>query len=118
MGLVGVQENGNGEMGLSGISLGTKNKYKRMDSELSEDHDDLSRHQEDRASSTRKYVLACAVFASLNNVLLGYGMLFFLRFFQFVFFFSHKPDYVWFVYMYMCVCMCTYSLCNLLNTVY
>lgn len=72
-----VQETGNGEMGMSGISLGTKNKYKRMDSELTDDHDfDLSQHHhktEDRGSSTRKYVLACAVFASLNNVLLGYG---------------------------------------------
>lgn len=73
-----VQETGNGEMGMSGISLGTKNKYKRMDSELTDDHDfDLSQHHhktEDRGSSTRKYVLACAVFASLNNVLLGYDV--------------------------------------------
>lgn len=87
MGLMGVQEHGNGEMGMSGISLGTKNKYKRMDSELSEDQDfDPSHHhhqREDRGSSTRKYVLACAVFASLNNVLLGYGMFFLV--FVFVF---------------------------------
>lgn len=78
MGLVGVQEHGNGEMGMSGISMGTKNKYKRMDSELSEDQDfDPSHHhhqREDRGSSTRKYVFACAVFASLNNVLLGYDV--------------------------------------------
>lgn len=72
MGLVGVQEKGNGEVGLS---IGTKNKYRRMDSEVTEDFDDGSHHhhQEKRSSSTRKYVLACAIFASLNSVLLGYG---------------------------------------------
>ncbi|KAF3950949.1 hypothetical protein ACB098_06G108800 [Castanea mollissima] len=76
MGLVGVQENGNGEMGLSSLPLGSKNKYRRMNSELREDYDDASRqkHQEDRNNSTRKYVLACAVFASLNSVLLGYDV--------------------------------------------
>ncbi|KAG6717890.1 hypothetical protein I3842_04G123000 [Carya illinoinensis] len=76
MELVGVQENGNGEMGFSGIPLGTKNKYRRMDSELSEASDDAShhRHQEGRSKNTRKYVFACAVFASLNSVLLGYDV--------------------------------------------
>jgi len=79
MGLVGVQENGNGEMGLSVVSLGSKNKYRRMDSQLTEDCDDASlhHHQEDRSKSIRKFVFASAVFASLNSVLLGYGMLFF-----------------------------------------
>lgn len=73
MGLVGVQEKGNGEVGLS---IGTKNKYRRMDSEVTEDFDDGSHHhhQEKRSSSTRKYVLACAIFASLNSVLLGYDV--------------------------------------------
>lgn len=67
MGLV-VEENG-------AVSLGPKNKYRRMDSELDEDHDDDPlHHQGDASSSTRKYVFACAVFASLNSVLLGYGM--------------------------------------------
>lgn len=73
---MGFQENGNGEMGLSGIPLGAKNKYKRMTSELPDDNDDVFLHQqqvEERRSSTRKYVIACAIFASLNNVLLGYG---------------------------------------------
>lgn len=74
---MGLQENGNTEMGLP---LGAKNKYRRMDSELT--HDDgfdddydasLHRHQLERRRSTRKYVFACSVFASLNNVLLGYG---------------------------------------------
>lgn len=79
MGLVGVQGDGNGEMTLF---LGSKNKYKRMDSELSDDfEDDASHHhhQLERNKSTRKYVLACAIFASLNNVLLGYGKFFFLH---------------------------------------
>ncbi|XVF01968.1 hypothetical protein REPUB_Repub04eG0135300 [Reevesia pubescens] len=71
MGLVGVQENGNGEMAMA-LSLGNKNKYKRMDSKLSDDFDD--HHQLERKKSTRKYVLACAIFASLNNVLLGYDV--------------------------------------------
>ncbi|CAN6572861.1 unnamed protein product [Malus baccata var. baccata] len=81
MGLVGVPEIGNGDMGLSGIPLGTKNKYKRMDSEseveLTEEHEDAaSRHhlQQIRSKQTRKYVLACAIFASLNHVLLGYDV--------------------------------------------
>ncbi|PNX95234.1 putative polyol transporter 4-like protein [Trifolium pratense] len=70
------QENGNGEMGLSGIPLGTKNKYKRMSSQLPDDNDDVLHQQqlEDKRNSTRKYVIACAIFASLNNVLLGYDV--------------------------------------------
>ncbi|OIV99233.1 hypothetical protein TanjilG_06538 [Lupinus angustifolius] len=71
---MGIQENGNGELGLSGIPLGTKNKYKRMNSELHEDNDDILQAQEDKRNSTWKYVLACAIFASLNNVLLGYDV--------------------------------------------
>lgn len=78
MGLVGNEENGNGEMGLSAIHLGGKNKYRRMDSELTDDggFDEASlqkQQQEERKRTTRKYVFACAVFASLNSVLLGYG---------------------------------------------
>nr|XP_023891756.1 probable polyol transporter 4 isoform X3 [Quercus suber] len=67
-------------MGLSGLPLGSKNKYRRMNSELTEDYDDdyddasHQQHQEDRNKSTRKYVLSCAVFASLNSVLLGYDV--------------------------------------------
>lgn len=77
MGLKGVQENGNAEMGLT---LGSNNKYTRMDSQLSQSDDfdgdyDASEHhrQMERKKSTRKYVFACSVFASLNSVLLGYG---------------------------------------------
>ncbi|XP_015953459.1 probable polyol transporter 4 [Arachis duranensis] len=77
---MGFQENGNGETGLSGIPLGAKNKYKRMNSEFPEtddnDVDDVitQQQQHERRDSTRKYVIACAIFASLNNVLLGYDV--------------------------------------------
>ncbi|XP_061356910.1 probable polyol transporter 4 [Gastrolobium bilobum] len=72
---MGFQENGNGEMGLSGIPLGAKNKYKRMNSEFEENDDVLiQQQQEDKRNGIRKYVLACAIFASLNNVLLGYDV--------------------------------------------
>lgn len=74
MGLVGLEENRNGEIALSGMSLGSKNKYKRMDSVAREDGDLDSSHQQERSRTTRNYVLACAVFASLNSVLLGYDV--------------------------------------------
>lgn len=72
---MGIQENGNMEMGLS------KNKYRRMDdSELrksddfGDDYDAAEHHRQmERNKTTRKYVFACSVFASLNSVLLGYG---------------------------------------------
>ncbi|KAJ1410691.1 Sugar/inositol transporter [Sesbania bispinosa] len=70
---MGFQQHGNGQVGFSGIPLGAKNKYKRMNSELPEDYDDVL-HQEARRNTTRKYVTACAIFASLNNVLLGYDV--------------------------------------------
>lgn len=79
---MGLKENGNVEMGMSDFPLGSKNKYKRMDAEVIDyDDDDPSHHHhqlEKRRKSTRNYVLACAVFASLNNVLLGYGNGFFI----------------------------------------
>lgn len=70
MGLVGAEESGNGD------SLGGKNKYRRMDSEATDDDFDdvLNNHPGfDRGRNTIKYVFLCAVLASLNNVLLGYG---------------------------------------------
>lgn len=75
---MGVQENGSGDMGMSAVPLGSKNKYRRMDSDYTDD-DDLEvvpykQTQQERSNSTRKYVFACAVFASLNNVLLGYDV--------------------------------------------
>lgn len=66
---MGLEENGKGD------TLGFKNKYKRMDSEVNDDEfdDPNQHHQLNRSQSTKKYVFACAVFASLNSVLLGYG---------------------------------------------
>lgn len=71
MGLVGVQENGNGNGGLiSEIPLGAKTKYIRMTSDPNEaEEEGLSTKEHD----TKKYIFACAIFASLNSVLLGYG---------------------------------------------
>lgn len=70
---MGVQETGDDE------NKGTKNKYRRMDSELTDYGNNdpevvqYNQTQRQRSKRTRKYVFACAVFASLNNVLLGYG---------------------------------------------
>nr|QCU55126.1 polyol transporter [Camellia fraterna] len=74
MGLVGLQEYGNRDMGLSGLPLGATNKYRSMDSEVTEDDDSLHLQQQQRSRNTKKYVLACAIFASLNSVLLGYDV--------------------------------------------
>jgi len=70
MGLVGVQENGNGDL-ISEIPLGIKTKYIRMTSEAEDDEEEegLATKKHD----SKKYIFACAVFASLNSVLLGYG---------------------------------------------
>ncbi|PHT56068.1 putative polyol transporter 4 [Capsicum baccatum] len=58
-----IQENGNG-----GVM-----KYKRMNSDgMEEDAGALC--EEKRNESSRKYVLVCAIFASLNSVLLGYDV--------------------------------------------
>lgn len=59
--------NGGGS-GFPAVSVG--NKYQRMDSDAERSGEDDG---ETRNSRTRKYVMACAFFASLNNVLLGYG---------------------------------------------
>ena len=69
---MGVQENGNG-------LVGGKNKYKRMDSDALEEDIVLSSNHQDQEGvyvekrDTKIYLLACAIFASLNSVLLGYG---------------------------------------------
>lgn len=71
MGLVDVQENGNGNGDvISEIPLGTKNKYIRMTSEEEEEEEGLATRKHD----SKKYIFACAVFASLNSVLLGYDV--------------------------------------------
>jgi hypothetical protein len=78
--------NGGGASGLAALPvfLGRKNKYVRMDDVLPSEHegDDGGGggggggavHVRGRQSS-RRYVFACSVFASLNSVLLGYGKL-------------------------------------------
>lgn len=58
MGLVGGDENGNAES-LSEVHLvGDDDKCKRVDN---------------KNGDSKKFVFLCAVFASLNSVLLGYG---------------------------------------------
>ncbi|XP_021740538.1 probable polyol transporter 4 isoform X1 [Chenopodium quinoa] len=63
-----IEENGMENIGLKNI----KNKYRRMDSDLSV----ISENEAHilRKRSTRKFVMASAVFASLNSVLLGYDV--------------------------------------------
>ncbi|XP_072970975.1 probable polyol transporter 4 [Typha angustifolia] len=55
--------------------LGGKGKYRRMDAQEEEvgEGGDLTLG-EGRRNQTRRYVLACAIFASLNSVLLGYDV--------------------------------------------
>lgn len=57
--------------------MGVNNKYERMDSLEEEEDEDLEVKWMQRRRSTKKYVYACALFASLNSILLGYGELFF-----------------------------------------
>ena len=78
MGLVGGEENGNGER-VGEVHIGSKNKYKRMDSDFVEE--DLASYNDGmemtrKNSNSKKFVFLCAIFASLNSVLLGYGMSF------------------------------------------
>lgn len=71
MGLVGIQQNGNGNGNgeICEVPLGTKTKYIRMDSDLTDAEEAFPTNNPE----TKKYVFACAIFASLNSVLLGYG---------------------------------------------
>ncbi|KAF5196751.1 hypothetical protein FRX31_013661 [Thalictrum thalictroides] len=77
MELVGLPENGN--MSSSNLPLEAKNKYRRMDNEevITDDDDDgIHQHMQNNFSnsSIKRFVIACAIFASLNTVLIGYGM--------------------------------------------
>jgi len=76
MGLVGGEENGNGER-VGEFHIGSKNKYKRMDSDFVEE--DLALYNDGmemtrKNSNSKKFVFLCAIFASLNSVLLGYDV--------------------------------------------
>lgn len=74
--MVGIRENGNVENGVSDVSSQTK--YVTVDSHYDEEfvggRTNGYHHLEERKTSARKFVFACAVFASLNNVLLGYDV--------------------------------------------
>ncbi|KAM1762506.1 hypothetical protein ACFX12_005143 [Malus domestica] len=74
MGLLGGQQNGNAaENGVAGCEFqlgGSKTKYKRMESEVGETEEDAPLTDK----NTERYVFACAIFASLNSVLLGYDV--------------------------------------------
>ncbi|KAL9244530.1 hypothetical protein vseg_018299 [Gypsophila vaccaria] len=61
---------------LSSIDLSNKNKYQRMPVQLNDVEDDaaLSSKFDGRSSNTRRYVMACAFFASVNSILLGYDV--------------------------------------------
>ncbi|XP_074272180.1 putative polyol transporter 4 [Silene latifolia] len=71
---MGMEENGGGE-NVVGIN-NMKNKYRRMDSPDLEELDVVAEYEAHvlRKSSTKKFVMASAVFASLNSVLLGYDV--------------------------------------------
>ncbi|KAG6641182.1 probable polyol transporter 4 [Carya illinoinensis] len=74
MGLVGDEENGNGE-GLVEIPIGSKNKYKRMNTDGTEEDVVFSNESISiRKNTTRNFVFVCAIFVSLNSVLLGYDV--------------------------------------------
>lgn len=82
MGMLGLQESGKAGGGLGNglpqLPQVGKGKYRRMDEELVHEGEEEAagispRGVASRKASTRKYVFACAVFASLNSVLLGYG---------------------------------------------
>ncbi|XP_057431977.1 probable polyol transporter 4 isoform X2 [Lotus japonicus] len=65
MGLVGVQGNG---------GVGSKTKYIRMTSDLTEAEEEDEGGLQTSNYDTKKYIIACAIFASLNSVLLGYDI--------------------------------------------
>lgn len=60
-------------MGLVENGKSGHSKYERMDSDFVEG-ENLQPAEKTNNKSSKKYVLACAMFASLNSVLLGYGL--------------------------------------------
>lgn len=84
---MGSDEN---ETGLSGVPLGIRNKYSELTKVDFDDDASHHHHQQKRSASTRKYVLACAIFASLNSVLLGYGTYASLSIFNSIYMFITK----------------------------
>ncbi|MQL90899.1 hypothetical protein Taro_023511, partial [Colocasia esculenta] len=83
MELVGLQESGKGGggggNGLMHLPPVGKGKYRRMDEEAVHEGEEEAagispRGDGVRKASSKKFVFACAVFASLNSVLLGYDV--------------------------------------------
>lgn len=73
MGLMDPESMGNGD---DTTIPKLKGKYMRMDGQFNEEETSesmIQRRKKSGRSDSEKYVFACAVFASLNNVLLGYG---------------------------------------------
>ncbi|KAJ3671514.1 hypothetical protein LUZ60_007593 [Juncus effusus] len=58
---------------VSSMEIGSESKYNRMGSE-EEDDEDLEVRWVQRRRDTKKYVYACALFASFNSILLGYDV--------------------------------------------
>ncbi|KAF9590589.1 hypothetical protein IFM89_035907 [Coptis chinensis] len=73
---MGIQENSNGDGGLSTITMGKINRYRRMDAEITEEEEEqVHNHKSSNINnSTKRFVIACAIFASLNMVLIGYDV--------------------------------------------
>lgn len=82
MGLVDLKSSEKGIEGKMGFGGQKGTKYRRMDSEEEgeeEIHHSGERRRE-KGNNSRKYVYVCALFASLNSILLGYGEVFFSLF--------------------------------------
>lgn len=67
-----------------GFEKNGKQQYVRMDSDAAQEEVDHPKKgsAKDVNNDSRKFVFACAIFASLNSVLLGYGLCFFILIFQ------------------------------------
>ncbi|KAJ3692950.1 hypothetical protein LUZ60_012045 [Juncus effusus] len=86
MGMVDSEEIGIGNKGGNGIGIGriagirAKRKYFRMDAQIPEERmgeagdGGIEGSSSARIKESKRYVFACAVFASLNSVLLGYDV--------------------------------------------
>ncbi|KAG9456551.1 hypothetical protein H6P81_001059 [Aristolochia fimbriata] len=69
MGMADPQANGNA----NGDGFSKYSRYQKMGTELREEGEEIQ-NQQSKSLTSNKYVLACAIFASLNSVLLGYDV--------------------------------------------
>lgn len=60
-------------MGFQENENGSSKKYMWMNPKKMEEENHVVSYKENGNRSSNKYVLVCAIFASLNSVLLGYG---------------------------------------------